>query len=245
MNSFKRVFLSGFLMGVLGVSTQLSAADFDSDAITNLGLTSGDKYRLVFVTNGTRNAGSTDIGVFNAFVTSEGATYSVDGTNITDWLAIASTPSVDARDNTNTLTSVSGVKIIMFTDTSATGAVIVADDYTDLWDGTIDAAINRTQDGVLKSSSVTWTGTNTDGTGYTSLQLGNTPSLTGKTSATNSQWIAGGSTSAGNLRELYAISSETFVLGGGAPIPEPSTYAAMGAMLALAMLCARRRHCRA
>ncbi len=65
------------------------------------GLSGGDMYQLVFVTNGTRDGLSDDITDCNAFVNAEAAlNSSKTGSDIgVDWFAIASTPTIHARDN--------------------------------------------------------------------------------------------------------------------------------------------------
>jgi hypothetical protein len=65
---------------------------------TPAGLNSGDQFRFVFVTDGTRNATSMNIADYDNFVNAEagGATY--NGV-LVNWLAIGSTDSVDAIDH--------------------------------------------------------------------------------------------------------------------------------------------------
>ena len=64
------------------------------------GLKPGDTYHLAFVTTGTTNALSPYVDTYNSFVTQQaslpGAVTQGYGVN---WYAIASTPTVDARDN--------------------------------------------------------------------------------------------------------------------------------------------------
>jgi hypothetical protein len=65
-------------------------------------LNPGDQYRLVFVTDGTRDAQSTDIADYNAFVTAQ-ANQSTELQALgVDWFVIGSTSTVSARDNTGT-----------------------------------------------------------------------------------------------------------------------------------------------
>jgi hypothetical protein len=66
------------------------------------GLSPGDKYRLAFVTSTTRDATSSDIADYNAFVTAVANTVPALTELGTTWTAIGSTAAVDARDNTNT-----------------------------------------------------------------------------------------------------------------------------------------------
>src|SRR3954463_16265743 len=65
---------------------------------TPAGLNPGDQFRFVFVTDGIRDATSTNIADYDSFVNAEagGATY--DGV-VVNWLAIGSTDSVDAIDH--------------------------------------------------------------------------------------------------------------------------------------------------
>ena len=65
---------------------------------TPAGLNPGDQFRFVFVTDGIRDATSTNIADYDSFVNAEagGATY--NGV-VVNWLAIGSTDSVDAIDH--------------------------------------------------------------------------------------------------------------------------------------------------
>lgn len=65
---------------------------------TPTGLNPGDSFRIAFVTSGLTNATATDINYYNTFVSTEAASYTYEGQAIT-WKAIASTASIDARDN--------------------------------------------------------------------------------------------------------------------------------------------------
>ena len=70
------------------------------------GLNPGDQYRLVFVTSQITNAESTDINYYNNFVTADANSVPTLAALNTTWTAIASTPTVDARDNTLTNSNV-------------------------------------------------------------------------------------------------------------------------------------------
>src|SRR5215471_8873092 len=65
-------------------------------------LSPGDQYRLVFVTSTRRTATSSSIGDYNLFVTNAANTVPELAALGTTWTAIASTATVDARDNTLT-----------------------------------------------------------------------------------------------------------------------------------------------
>ena len=101
-----------------------------------IGLNPGDEYRLAFVTSTTRDATSTDIAVYNAFVTAAANTQAELLALGTTWTAIASTFTVDARDNTatNPIEDGAGVPIYLLD-----GLTKIADNYSDLWDSSLDA----------------------------------------------------------------------------------------------------------
>ena len=64
------------------------------------GLQAGDTYHLFFVTEGTRDGTSSDIEHYNAFVQTEAEREGATTQNFgIEWYAIASTATVDARDN--------------------------------------------------------------------------------------------------------------------------------------------------
>lgn len=136
---------------------------------TPAGLNVGDSFRFVFVTNGqysqstssagTIDASSSDIGVYNTFVSNAagGATYG--GVAVT-WKAIGSTATVNARDNVGGYGSavpiylVDGTRISNDLTTSAGG----------FWSGALlgSTNLNLTIDGSTISSK-TWTGTLSNG----------------------------------------------------------------------------------
>jgi len=95
-------------------------------------LSPGDSYRLAFVTSTTRDATSSDIGVYNTFVTGVANTVPELVALGTTWKPIGSIATVDARDNTGTNPGVStGVPIFLLNDTK------IADDNAELWVGGI------------------------------------------------------------------------------------------------------------
>ena len=138
---------SGALAGVVTLPPQLQP---------------GDQYRLVFVTNGTRNASSQDIEVYNTFVQNQALlSAELAGLGI-NWHVIGSTLSVNAKDNTGTF---AGVPIYNL------NAQLVASGDLDLWDGALGNPINIDIYGNVLDGRV-FTGTGTDGTGIENRQLG-------------------------------------------------------------------------
>ncbi len=202
-------------------------------------LAPGSKYRLVFVTGpyrdvnnvqqaGTMAATSGNIADYNTFVTT------VANSNVqlkalgTTWTAIASTATVSAKSNTET--NGTGVPIYRLSGTAAQGYGRVADDYNDLWDGTIDVPVNVTQDGNTLTSDdgvYVWTGTSTSGTA--SGPLGSVDVRIGDASVATNKWISDiGRNDVATPRRLYAMSGELTV----SAVPEP---ASLGLGLAVAV----------
>ncbi len=201
------------------------------------GLSPGDTYQIVFVTQGTSGATSADIADYNAFVQSQAE---ISGALTENWgvlwNAIASTPTVDAHTNA---TVTAPVYLL--------DSALVATDYADLWDGSIQHAIDKDQMGGTWNDYV-WTGTLIDGqtaASGTEGALGG-PSFRyalGGTYATDSEWIfAGGqiSTSGSFIipAHFYAISEVLTV------VPEPTSFgtcALISSLGAVAGLGRRRR----
>src|SRR5437879_10676798 len=97
MRPLPRLFL--IVAAVLWLSSGLAGrAEASTILQTPMGLNPGDHFRFVFVTDGIRDATSTNIMDYDSFVNAQagGATY--DGA-VVSWLAIASTDSVDAIDH--------------------------------------------------------------------------------------------------------------------------------------------------
>ncbi len=122
------------------------------------GLHPGDHYRLAFVTSTGRDGTSTDIADYNAFVISVVTAAPQLAALGTTWSAIASTDTVDARDNTSTNPLIStGYPIYNL------GGSLVASSNALLWSasGNISAPIDVNEAGTLQlsSQSYVWTGT--------------------------------------------------------------------------------------
>ncbi|MGK0373505.1 MAG: hypothetical protein ACJAW1_003780 [Glaciecola sp.] len=123
-------------------------------------LAQGAQYRLAFVTSGFRDATSTNIADYDAFVAAAAAAIPELATLRTSWKVIGSTDTIAARDHTGTNpTKSAGVPIYLIDGTK------VVDDNADLWDGKLDKPICRTETGadVCNPHAIVWTGTNQDG----------------------------------------------------------------------------------
>ena len=99
------------------------------------GTATGGKFRLLFVTSGERDARSTEIEVYNAFVQEAAAAGHADIQDYSSlFRALASTESISARDNTGTTytSADKGVPIWWLNGPQA------ADDYADFYDESWD-----------------------------------------------------------------------------------------------------------
>ena len=128
-------------------------------ALRPAGLNAGDKFRLLFVTSDKRDATSTDIADYNSFVQSAAAAghAAIRGYSA-GFRALASTESVDARDNT--ATTGTGVPIYWLNSS------ILADDNADLYDGGWANESQRTNERgttTVIDTSVVWSGSTDDG----------------------------------------------------------------------------------
>lgn len=200
----------------------------------------GDQYRFVFVVSAANALDPNDktIADFNAHMqtVANGSSLNIGAAT---WKVLGSTAEVDARDNTSTNPNVDGTgHAIMLVD----GATIIANDFVDLWNGTIQNAIFRTEENLEPVSSPNfarfpYTGTNTDGTAVAGQELGvpNDGNVRAASSAaTNGQWINGGSNFVNNTQGSYYAMSDILTV-----IPEPSV--ALLCATGLLVLLRRRR----
>ena len=145
------------------------------------GLGSGDSFRLLFVTAGRApNISVNDSRLDGiAFYNDHAKARAGDVTCLADFKdefrVVASTKTVDARDNTGTApegssyASGEGVPIYWL------GRAKVADDYADFYDGSWDSIAGRYEDGgnvaITSAGLSVTTGSNSDGTKHTTLHL--------------------------------------------------------------------------
>ncbi len=168
----------------------------------------GDFYRLAFITRGTTTATSSNIADYNAFVTAVAhSSPELLALNST-WKAIVSTPTVHARDNTDTnFTQSQGVSIFTL-DGDTLGSNL------SIWNSGLNNGLHKDEFEELVED-VVWTGTNPDGTGAIGLELGTLASaqaIVGHSGHVDTRWISDSQRSQTAQAHLYAISTETFVV---------------------------------
>ena len=151
-------------------TTKVAATQVPSDwSLAPSGLVAGDTFRLLFVSSGTRDASSTDIGDYNTFVQGAAADGHEDiQAYSAGFRAVASTADVDARGNTGTVYADDdkGPPIYWL------GGAQLADDYEDFyggkWDeeetGRDEAGASVTYGEYDFSNNKVWTGSGHDGT---------------------------------------------------------------------------------
>ena len=200
---------------MLGASTpttapvgQTVAADWSlipKDTNNNPLFTAGGKFRLLFVTSTRTTAVSSDIATYNTFVQNAANGNTALRPFKSQFRALISTPTVDARDNT--ATTGTGVPIYW-----VQGAK-VADNYADFYDGSWDSQAGKTETGgTLSSSTFPYTGSDSDGT-KTAINMVGSAGTTGVRigaigSGTAAPLTGGGFTTnpASARRPLYALS---------------------------------------
>lgn len=194
------------------------------------GLAPGASYRLAFVSSTTRDALSSNVADYNLHVQSAASAVPALNALGTNWKAIVSTATVDARDNTSTNPTLSvGEPIYRLDDTR------IANNYADLWDNSLAAPLSVTELGTI-SNGLAWTGTNGSGVKDPfNLYLGNPGGVElGAPYMTDGYWIGGGySITPGDSRSIYAISAVLHV-----PVPEPI---GLSGVVAISFLLKRRR----
>jgi len=239
MNNINK-FVARFILSATAVAFTATAS-LSAPITIPAGLNPGDQYRLAFVTSTTRDGTSANIADYNAFVTAAANSQTGLATLGTTWMAIASTGTVNARDNTGTnpFSDGSGFPIYLL-DAASTK---IADDNADLWDGSIAAPFATSEAGIeIASRRHAWTGTRADGTSdgiaYLGSPFGSVP--LGRTFETSSSWVMEPtSVDTTSLYRLYAISGVLTV----APVEQVAEPGAIG-VLALGLIglgFARRR----
>ncbi len=206
----------------------LTATSAQAIVIVPVGLSPGDEYRLVFITLDRTTAVSSDITYYNDFVTAQANTSAELAALGTTWNVIGSTATVSAKINTNTDDSPAGLNgVAIF----RLDGLTIADNYDDLWDGSIDNTLNIAQDGTVLVLSGpepfgAWTGTESNGEISPGFALGDLMVRDGDPGSTAQSWVRTAPNDADVPEFLYAISGVLTV-----PVPEPSTLALLGAGL--------------
>ena len=215
---------------VLGLSfCSVIGARADLNISTPPGLSLGDQFRIVFLTQSVTNANSGDIGYYNTFVNNDasnqaggnGSNVVYNGTVLT-WTAIGSTYEISAITNIGSF----GVPVYLASGTLVTPS----DTQSGLWSGSLSAPINEFLTSPYFFDTSVWTGTLQDGSAAGSFTLGSGSefgSLPGFSNKTNADWVSSGAVPSSFTNNMYGISQALTA------VPEPSTSALVLAGMAL------------
>jgi hypothetical protein len=192
------------------------------------GLAPGTHFRFIYLTSGATQATSTAIADYNSFVQSDASGSTFAGATV-NWKAVASTATVNARDNVGGYGTsvpvylVTGTRVSDNLTTSAGG----------LWSGTLLAAPKVGIDGTDLGFAVVWTGSSADGTAYPGRTLGDPAPRVSFSSDTLFGWIDIVAEPNVTSRKFYAVSEE-LVVPAAIPVPTLSQWwmLLLGLMLA-------------
>lgn len=204
--SATKVFLFSLVTALLWVASMAPASATLVSAIN--ALNTGDKYRVLFVTDGTTDATSSNINDYNAFVQGQAALSSLTS-NLT-WSALASTTSIDAK--VNILVGTPTDDGVTYFDTIGQ---VLATSSEDLFDASIAFPTGYNQYANAVGTTQVYTGSTALGVKAGAALGSSNPQLGITTIATGGGWIAWGLL--GNnttLRPMYALSNLVTV-----PIP--------------------------
>ena len=168
------------------------------------GLNPGDKYHLIFNSSSSTDATSSDISFYNTIVQSDADTAGIGQSEGVTWKAVASTSSVDARNN-----AVIGAKVPVYNmnfDLVATG-------HDDMWDGSVSNSLAWNESGTSNFADA-WTGSRTDGTGEVGSTLGGDVAWCGNPSPPSAKpelWVNRLAPPVSWIFQLYALSEELTV----------------------------------
>ena len=159
--SFRNLSARTFLL----LSLFLAGPAFAEIMIPPAGLKNGDQYRLFFMTSGERDGTSTKIEDYNAFVQSHVDSSPELAALGMEWKAVASTPTVAARDNTGTNPEVDGEGVPIY----MLNGELLGRNYLGLWDHEMSPRMNVDEFGnftpfdddasAVGVGVVVWTGT--------------------------------------------------------------------------------------
>jgi hypothetical protein len=224
------------------------------------GLLPGDKFHLVFVSSAVTAATNTDIGYYDSFIQSTADAAGIGETIGLNWLAIASTPTVDAIGHIAPLFA-DGINVSTY---NMIGQQQWAG-YDNFWwtldpvhiaprpnDLTIDEHGNPFCFGVSCPNGLyVWTGTFLDGTssddqGSHGLGSDTGYSFVGHATDHDYRWIWETEVANNTLLPLYGISQTLTVLPDGSvgvlSVPEPANYAFMLTGLLLIGLARKKKN---
>ena len=214
------------LSPVFVVSSEIEVAS--NWGLIPTGLTTGARFRLLFISSTGTKASSSDIADYNSLVQTAAAGGHMDIQNYSHtFRMVGSTEAVNARDNT----AMTGTGVPIYWLDGAK----LADDYADFYDGDWDEeATGRRETGAavtLGSSWQLWTGSAEDGTGLIgsdnkSRALGNAGNEwvgVGRPNNSSHGPLAGNTANRTGSKAVYALSG-VFAVGTQAVVQSPPVF---------------------
>ena len=201
-------------MKINGYAVTAPPTEVPSDwSLIPAGLSSGDTFRLIFLSSTKRDGSATDIATYNSFIQTRAAAGHADIQTYSDgFTVVGCTADIDARDNTGT-TGV-GVPIYWLNGNK------VADDYADFYDEDWDEeAADKNELGnngpnTNNSGNYPFTGCDHDGTEYISsfgsFPLGTSDPVVGRPNSSTTGYgpLASNHTAQGtSTRPMYGLSA--------------------------------------
>ncbi|MCA9258609.1 MAG: PEP-CTERM sorting domain-containing protein [Planctomycetales bacterium] len=189
--------LPAFALALLVACSSVDATALAA-LVTPEGVGPGTAYRLVYNTRSRTRAGSDDIEVYNSFAQASANAAGMGASEGAVWKAIASTATVDAREN---IAGSDDVPIY-----NLAGQLVASGD-ADLWDGTLSALLNYNEFGQLNNVDA-WTGTLASGEKDPVYHLGSeaAASWCGRPSFSDGRWTAFITPFADSFLSIFAIS---------------------------------------
>ena len=164
----------------------------------------GEQFRLLFVTSEDRDASSSSIADYDAFVREQAAQgHASIRSHSSKFRVVGSTEGFGARGHTST-TDV-GVPIYYLNGEK------IADNYNDFYDGSWDSVEPRNENGDVLTFVVVWTGTQSDGT-CPSYCLGSESTTAGRPELQDGGLDGG--TASGRFEDQFYALSPIFMVGG-------------------------------
>jgi len=207
--------LSNYRLGLVAVLACSAIASSASQAavIPPISLAPGSQYQLIFVTAGEKDATSSDIADYNAFVAAEAALNPL--LPATTWHAVASAGGVDAKVNAPS----AGIPVYNTQGIEVTSALtgLYFDTTHELF-----SPVSFDQFGGPNNGLV-WTGTESTGSnsgqglGRTFAVGGNDSGIVGESSLTTFRWLGSFGADINTPHGFYALSSTIIV------VPEPNS----------------------
>ena len=185
-------------------------------------LAPGSPYRLIFVTSASTLGISSNISTYNAYVTS------VAGNDLslptTTWIAIASTDSVSALANVDSICSGACLTAPIYL---VDGSTVIATNQAQFFGGTILHAIGEDESGNTPSNSYVWTGSTTSGLVKVGFAMGDTDAEVGNSTQTTSGFYMdiGFPFGAHEPSTVSDTSLAMYAISGELTVPEPKTSA--------------------